>query len=322
MGESPHGSPMAYRLCGELEDMLKRFVGPEGARFAAEALRKQPIIGTDAGLAEAICNSAEITSFEPGATVIEEGSPDNDIYFILAGMVSIRVKGSEVAVRTEGQHVGEMALVDVGQPRSASAIAKDEVVVARVSAAAFNELAESNPNLWKNLARELGVRLRERNRFVRPTNPRPALFIGCSTESLRIAQAIQSLLDHDDILVKPWTDSTFKVSEFAFESLEQELSGYDFAALVLSDDDEVISRGQRRDAPRDNIIFELGVFMGAIGRSRTFLVQPRGVALKIPSDIFGITPLTYAVGPEKDFLAALAPVCNRLRATILTMGPR
>ena len=297
-------------------------MGSERTRFVVDALRKQPIIGGDADLAEAICNSAEVTSFLPDATIIEEYAPDNDIYFILTGVVSIRVAGREVAVRTEGQHIGEMALIDVGKPRSASAIARDEVVVARLSAVAFNELAESNPNLWKNLACELGVRLRERNRFVRATNPRPALFIGCSTESLHIAQAIQSLLDHDDILVKPWTDSTFKASEFAFESLEQELSGYDFAALVLSDDDEVISRGQRRDAPRDNIIFELGVFMGAIGRSRTFLVQPRGVALKIPSDIFGITPLTYAVGPEKDFLAALAPACNKLRATILTTGPR
>ena len=302
--------------------MLKRFTGPEGAQFAIEALRKQPIVGGDAGLAETICNSAEVTSFARDATIIEEYAPDNDIYFILAGVVSIRVAGREVAVRTEGQHIGEMALVDVGKPRSASAIAENEVVVARLSAVAFSNLAESNPVMWKNVARELSVRLRERNRFILPANPRPVLFIGCSVESLPIARAMQSMFDHDPILVKVWTDSTFKASEIPVESLEQELSRVDFAALVLSDDDKVISRNVLSNAPRDNIIFEMGLCMGALGHPRTFLILPRSINLKVPTDILGVTPLSYDVGPENDFTVAIASVCNYLRAIILKTGPR
>ena len=302
--------------------MLKRFTGSEGDKFVVEALRRQPIIGGAPGLAEAILNSADVVSFHRDAVIIEEHAPDNDVYFILTGVVSIRVLGREVAVRTEGQHVGEMALLEIGKPRSASAIAENEVVAARVSAVTIRDLAESNPVLWKNVARELSARLRERNRFVRPTNPRPALFIGSSVESLPVARAMQSRFDHDPVLTKVWTDNIFGASQFSLESLEQELSRFDFAILVLSDDDEVISRGVRSDAPRDNIIFELGLFMGAIGRPRTFLVQPRGVELKMPTDILGITPLTYAVGPERDLAAAVASVCNELRTTILMTGPR
>lgn len=302
--------------------MLRRFTGPEGPQLVVAALRNQPVIGDDADLAETVCKSAEIVGFKPGSTVIEESGPGNDICFILAGEVAIRVFDREVATRTAGQHIGEMALVDPGQPRSASAVAVDEVVVARLSANAFTGVAESNPKLWRNIARELAARLRQRNRFIASPNPRPILFVGCSAESLPVARAIQSALAHDPTVVTVWTDGVFKASSFPIESLERELPKVDFAALVLASDDRVISRNVTSDAPRDNIIFELGLFMGALGRSRTFLVHPRGADLKIPTDLMGIMPLVYESGPEGDLSSAVASACNELRAAIRTAGPR
>ena len=164
--------------------MFTRFTGQDGQHFVIDALRDQPVIGESSNLAETICDHAEVMEFAQSSTIIEESAPDNDIYFILAGIVSIRVGGREIAVRTAGQHIGEMAVVDPGQPRSASAVAEGEVVVARVSARTFTDLAAANPRLWRNIARGLAERLRQRNRFVSPVNPRPVLFVGCSTESL------------------------------------------------------------------------------------------------------------------------------------------
>ena len=302
--------------------MLARFTGQEGRRFVVEALRNQPVIGEDTGLAETIYDHAEVLAFAPGSAIIEESAPDNDICFILAGLVSIRVVGREIAVRTAGQHIGEMAVVDPGQPRSASAVANSEVVIARLSAGAFASLAESNPRLWRNIARELAERLRQRNRFVRPMNPRPVLFVGCSAESLPIAHAIQSALAHDPIVVTVWTDDIVDASNFPIESLEHELPKVDFAALVLSPDDKVVSRDTTSDAPRDNIVFELGLFMGALGHSRTFLVYPRGIDIKIPTDLAGITPLTYEPRPQCEFSSAVAPVCHQLRRLVRMAGPR
>ena len=302
--------------------MLERFTGQDGRHFVLDALRNQPVIGEGTNLAESIYDHAEVVGFDPGSIIIKESAPDNDICFILAGIVSIRVGDREIAVRTAGQHIGEMAVVDPGQSRSASAVAEDEVVIARVSAKAFTKLAESNPRLWRNIARELAERLRQRNRFVSPVNPRPVLFVGCSAESLPIARAIQSTLDYDPIVVKVWTDDIFGASSFPIESLERELPKVDFAALVLSPDDTVVSRNTTSDAPRDNLVFELGLFMGGLGHSRTFLVYPRGIDIKIPTDLKGITSLTYKIGPQWELPTAVAPACNEMRNLIRIAGPR
>ena len=302
--------------------MLERFTGKDGRTFVIDALRDQSVIGGDARLAETICNHAEVVGYSQESTIITESAPDNDIYFILAGVVSIRVGGREIAVRTAGQHIGEMAVVDPGQPRSASAVADGEIVVARVSASTFINLAEAYARLWRNIARTLAERLRQRNRFVSSMNPRPVLFVGCSTESLPVAQAIQTALAHDPIKVKVWTDDVFEASSFPILSLERELSLVDFAVLLLSPDDMVISREITSDAPRDNIVFELGLFMGALGHSRTFLVYPYGIDIKIPTDLAGITPLTYEQRPQCELPSAISPACNRLRNLILKVGPR
>ena len=146
--------------------MLDRFTGAEGQNLALAALRDQPTIGGDAILAETVRTYAEIVGFNPGAMLIEESAPDNDIYFILAGKVSIKVHGREVAVRTAGQHIGEMAMLNPSQRRSTSVIAMEEVVAARLSAASFIKIADGNPRLWRNIARELADRLRQRNRYI------------------------------------------------------------------------------------------------------------------------------------------------------------
>ena len=46
----------------------------------------------------------------------------------------------------------------------------------------------------------------------------------------------------------------------------------DFAAFIISPDDTVISRDAENLAPRDNVIFELGLFMGVLNRQRVFLI--------------------------------------------------
>ena len=302
--------------------MIQRFCGQDGSTNLVEALEIQPIINGDTAIAKAISERVEVESFEPGSRIIEESGPDNDLYFILAGIVSIRVSGREVAVRTAGQHVGEMALLCPGQPRSAGAVADGEVVVARITAAAFTALADANPRMWRNVARVLSKRLRQRNSFVSPANPRPVMFVGCSTESLPIGRAIQSALEHDPIVVRVWTDDTFKASQFPVESLERELAKVDFAALVLSPDDTVISRDSEVQAPRDNLVFELGLCMGALGHSRTFLLHRRGSDIKIPTDLAGFTPLTYRTGPDVPNSVAVATACEEMRAAILASGPR
>lgn len=91
---------------------------------------------------------------------------------------------------------------------------------------------------------------------------------------------------------------------------------------MLTPDDRVVSRDAELHAPRDNVILELGMLMGSVGRGRTYFVVPRGIDVKIPSDMFGMSPLTYVPATGRDLAARIAPVCTALRAKLGELGPR
>ena len=302
--------------------MIGRFSGPQGQRLLTDAIAQQPIVYGNYNLAGKLATLAELVSCDHGCCLIKQNSPENDLYLIITGKFSVTVNGREVAQRKAGEHVGEMALIDPKAHRCASVVASEPSVVAKVTEACFAELAAEHPELWRGLARELGDRLRQRNSLVRQCNERVRLFVGSSTETLQIANAIQAGLAHDAVTVTVWTNHVFGPSKFFLESLEDATQNADFAVLVVGPDDKVTSRGEDLDAPRDNVIFELGLFMGAVGRRRVFIVMPRGGELKIPTDLLGLNPITYALGDPKDLAERIGPVCTELRNVINDLGPR
>jgi predicted nucleotide-binding protein len=77
----------------------------------------------------------------------------------------------------------------------------------------------------------------------------------------------------------------FGLSQGTLESLVDAVERFDFAVIVLTADDVIIMRETRTQTPRDNVMFELGLFMGAIGRGRTFVVCPNTPGLTLPSDL-------------------------------------
>src|SRR5207249_3320720 len=112
----------------------------------------------------------------------------------------------------------------------------------------------------------------------------------------------------------------FGLSEATIESLEQTSRQADFAVLVLAADDTVRTRGRHHAVPRDNVIFELGLFMGAIGRSRTFMVVEKSTKkVRIPPDLKGVTYLQIdSVRRQKSLIAAT----KEIRKRIAELGPR
>lgn len=168
-------------------------------------------------------------------------------------------------MRDAGQHVGEMALLDPGQPRSATVTAVGEVSLARTPAAAFIDLANCYLVLWRNVARSLANRLRQRSGFVTSRRTAPVLFVGCSVESLRIGEAIKARLNQTDIEVNLRTDDVFRPSTFTLESLEAQLACSDFAAVVLAPDDEVTSRDNTTLEPHGRRGLRTRAFHGRSG---------------------------------------------------------
>ena len=304
--------------------MITRFQGEGGKARLVTAIRTQKIVSDKLKLAEEIAEASVLIQLEPNkpeSEFIKQGGADTDIYLVLSGKVSIRVNGREVAVRAAGSHVGEMALIDPTAPRSASVIAVEQTVLARLSEVAFSSMAKRFPDLWRRLALELAERLRQRGRFLSSPNPQPVIFVGSSVEKLSVAREIQSGLSHDKMIVTVWTDGVFRASKTSVESLLAAVRASDFAILVIAPDDIVVSRDVESPAPRDNVVFELGLFMGLLGRERTFIVKPRAVTVKMPSDLLGFTPIEYTEGESETIVSRIAPICNEIRKIVQSLGP-
>ncbi len=146
---------------------------------------------------------------------------------------------------------------------------------------------------------------------------KPKIFIGSSTESLKIAYAIQENLEYD-ALCKVWTQGIFQLSGNALDNLVDASKECDFAIFVFQADDIVQIRDHTVKAVRDNVVFELGLFVGALGKERVFYLIPKDSnEIHLPTDLIGLNPGQYSP-PDKDedLLAAIGPFCNRARRQI------
>lgn len=302
--------------------IFMRFSGDRGQILAVEAIKDQKTILGNVKAAEELCARGALTFFAEGDFLALEGDWSNTIVFIIAGKAEIRIKGFKVAERHEGQHIGEMALIDPSQPRSASVVALEPTVGLVVSEEDFTAVASHQPDMWRQLAKEIAGRLRQRKKFVRPTNPVPFLFVASASESLPVAKAIQAYFEDREVVVEIWTDNVFKPSKGTLESLEDKLETADFTVAIFSADDKVESRGVEKVAPRDNTVFELGLFAGAIGRERSFFAIQKGADVKVPSDLAGITSLRFELEKETGDAPEIAEACSQIEERIVDLGPR
>jgi predicted nucleotide-binding protein len=150
---------------------------------------------------------------------------------------------------------------------------------------------------------------------------RPSVFIGSSSEGVEFARAVRAALE-DAAEITIWEEGVFEIGQTFVESLINALSRFDFAVLVLPPDDLVHARSTDVPGPRDNVIFELGLFMGRLGRGRTFILQP-SAGIKVPSDLSGVTTASY-YWPRSDgsCRSAVATACDMIRERIRCLGPR
>lgn len=150
---------------------------------------------------------------------------------------------------------------------------------------------------------------------------RPSLFVGSSTEGLRIAKALGVLLE-DACEVTIWNQGVFGLSQGTLEALVNALDQFDFAVLVLTADDLVTAQEVASNAPRDNVLFELGLFMGGLGRNRTFIVYDRTAGLKLPSDLAGVSAATFQPHASGNLRPALNAAATRIEEQIERHGLR
>jgi hypothetical protein len=103
-----------------------------------------------------------------------------------------------------------------------------------------------------------------------------------------------------------------------FGGLLKAADQFDFAVFVFDADDITYSRKKQVRSVRNNVVFELGLFTGRMGRGRTFWISSEGPqAPHIPTDLGGIVHLTFKRpkrSGESQLRVALEEVCQRLRS--------
>lgn len=301
--------------------MKSKFEGSANQPILIDVLKEHTIIAGNENLAEEIATIGELIDVNTGINLVKQHDEDNDIYLVISGSFDIWINGRLVAKRGVRDHIGEMAAVQPTQKRAATATATTDSVVCKLTERQFAELAQKYPQLWRYIAKELASRLEQRNAHVTIRRSKANVFIISSVEALEIARSVQNALAHGNIKPQLWTDNVFNPSDFTLDSLEKALDTADFAIAIANPDDVTQSRGHSDATPRDNVILELGLFMGHVGRKRTFLIAPRGRNVKFPSDLLGYTPLYYDLEEGDNIATSLAPACNQIRSIIVDLGP-
>lgn len=125
---------------------------------------------------------------------------------------------------------------------------------------------------------------------------KPRIFLGSSSQQTKLLQALTRGLG-DIASVEPWT-ATFNAGTTTLGRLLELAHEVDFAAFIFARDDWT-TKSQAPDAgpddgqasPRDNVVFEAGLFGGVLGMRRTFILHARGA--KLPTDLLGLTCIRY-----------------------------
>src|SRR5690348_12661938 len=120
---------------------------------------------------------------------------------------------------------------------------------------------------------------------------KPRIFLGSSGKQAKLLEAITSGLE-DVADVEPWT-TTFNPGRSTLDRLVELSQEVDFAAFVFAQDDWTSSEASEpgQASPRDNVVFEAGLFGGALGIRRTFILHAEGS--KLPTDLLGLTSIRY-----------------------------
>ncbi len=149
---------------------------------------------------------------------------------------------------------------------------------------------------------------------------KPRIFLGSSGKQEKLVQALTRGLE-DIAHVEPWTTS-FNPGTTTLERLLELAHEVDFAAFVFARDDwtstslpasPLPESGQA--SPRDNVVFEAGLFGGVLGMRRTFILHAHGS--KLPSDLLGLTCVRY---DEALAAAEMRLVNQKLRNAIEAAG--
>ncbi|SRR5581483_7749435 len=149
---------------------------------------------------------------------------------------------------------------------------------------------------------------------------KPKLFIGSASESKTVAEALHTNLSAANFArVKIW-DQIFKPGKSTLEAFDKVLDRSTFGVFVFAEDDIGHIRNQQFTIVRDNVLFELGLFAGRLGRERCFMLVPKQIEgnFHLPTDLLGITTISYSAPMQgENYTESTRAACNEIRNVIV-----
>ena len=146
------------------------------------------------------------------------------------------------------------------------------------------------------------------------------LFIGSSTEGLHIAEQLKAKIDSecgDWISSEIWNDgSVFSMNKNALDCLVRASRKFEYGILVATKDDIIKSRKKGNAVPRDNVILEMGMFLGSLGLTRAFLLVEE--KSKLPTDYNGVTVPYFQKGIKGSLENAIKTIIDAFDKTKYT----
>jgi hypothetical protein len=153
---------------------------------------------------------------------------------------------------------------------------------------------------------------------------KPLIFAGGTKEKSTILVALTTELQ-DVANVHPWwSGGAFKPMENTLEGLLAATRKYDFAIFILTPDDFIISRDMESFTARDNVLFEFGQFLGALGPKRTkaFAQDDPAKSLKVPSDLLGVKIPRFTYTDDDNLTTSMVVLRNYIEPIVQAEGPR
>jgi len=144
---------------------------------------------------------------------------------------------------------------------------------------------------------------------------KPSVFIASSSEALPVAEAVHVKLEQD-YRVKLW-ENAFDLSSVTITTLISKSQDTDYGVFVFHPDDKTQIRDEKYNSVRDNVLFELGIFIGALGLEKCFLLVPRSNKneFRLPTDLAGVTTSFYD-DAEDDKTDAVTGSCVKIKQAI------
>lgn len=155
---------------------------------------------------------------------------------------------------------------------------------------------------------------------------KPKVFVGSSSEAKSIAQEFCAALKDDATMIRWWRCGEFLPTRATFDAVLRIANTYDFGLFILTPDDDIVSRGKKTKCARDNVILELGCFLGTIGPDRTFAViqdtETADQQIKLLSDLSGVGIPPFKVGDTDETTASIEDAVEKIRGCINGRGVR